>query len=82
MDALQPFKCPTSAIAQDPVVLPYLRDPDYSSFDIKLEARLVRFSLSTSLFALPALLRIMGHLDTGMDDLLRSYLLRLTISCG
>jgi fumarylacetoacetase len=37
LDALAPFKAPTSAGAQtDPEPLPYLRDPDYSSYDIKL----------------------------------------------
>lgn len=40
LDALAPFKCPTSAVVQDPVPLPYLRDPDYSSFDINLEVTL------------------------------------------
>eukprot|EP00814_Leptocylindrus_danicus_P007188 CAMPEP_0116022932 /NCGR_PEP_ID=MMETSP0321-20121206/11275_1 /TAXON_ID=163516 /ORGANISM="Leptocylindrus danicus var. danicus, Strain B650" /LENGTH=449 /DNA_ID=CAMNT_0003494085 /DNA_START=75 /DNA_END=1424 /DNA_ORIENTATION=- len=35
--ALEPFKCPTSAKEQsDPEPLEYLRDPDYSSYDILL----------------------------------------------
>lgn len=38
IDALEPFACPTSAIEQtDPTPLPYLRDPNYSSYDVKLE---------------------------------------------
>ena len=38
IDALEPFACQTSAIAQtDPVPLPYLQDPNYSSYNIKLE---------------------------------------------
>lgn len=38
IDALEPFRCPTSAGSQtDPEPLPYLRDPSYSSFNIKLE---------------------------------------------
>lgn len=38
LDALAPFKAPTSAVAQtDPEPLPYLRDPDYTSYDVKLE---------------------------------------------
>jgi len=37
-DALAPFRCPTSAkVQKDPEVLPYLRDPDYSSYDLQLE---------------------------------------------
>jgi len=36
-EALEPFKISTSAGTQhDPVPLPYLQDPDYSSFDIQL----------------------------------------------
>ena len=36
-DALEPFRCPTSAGKQDnPVPLPYLQDPKYSSYDLKL----------------------------------------------
>jgi fumarylacetoacetase len=36
-EALEPFKTATSAGLQDnPLPLPYLRDPDYSSFDIQL----------------------------------------------
>ena len=35
--ALEPFTCPTSYEKQDdPQPLPYLRDPEYSSFDINL----------------------------------------------
>ena len=38
LDALEPFRCPTSAGEQsDPVPLEYIRDPSYSSYDIKLE---------------------------------------------
>ena len=37
LDALEPFRCPTSVGKQDnPVPLPYLRDPKYSSYDINL----------------------------------------------
>merc|ERR1719293_236793 len=37
-EALEPFKCPTSAGVQDnPQPLPYLRDPNYSSYDLRLE---------------------------------------------
>jgi len=36
-EALEPFVCPTSAVVQtDPEVLPYLRDPNYTSYDLKL----------------------------------------------
>ena len=36
--ALAPFKCATSAGSQaEPTPLPYLQDPDYSSFDVALE---------------------------------------------
>ena len=38
MAALEAFKCPTSAGEQvDPLPLPYLRDPEYGSYDIKLQ---------------------------------------------
>lgn len=38
LEALEPFRCPTSAGAQtEPVPLPYLRDPKYGSYDVKLE---------------------------------------------
>jgi len=41
LDALEPFRCTTSAgeVQTDPEPLPYLRDPDYarSSYDIRLE---------------------------------------------
>jgi len=41
LDALRPFLCPTSACTQDnPVPLPYLREPDYPSYDIHLEVSL------------------------------------------
>lgn len=41
-DALEAFRCPTSAIAQDsPQPLPYLRDPDYSSYDLRLQVDMV-----------------------------------------
>jgi len=37
-EALLPFRCATSAGSQaEPVPLPYLRDPNYSSYDIQLE---------------------------------------------
>lgn len=39
LDALEPFKCHTSAGPEgqkDPEPLPYLRDPNYGSYDIKL----------------------------------------------
>lgn len=38
-EALEAFRCATSSGAQDPVVLPYLRDPDYSSYDVQLDVR-------------------------------------------
>jgi len=34
--ALEAFTCPTSAGQQDPVPHPYLRDPKYGSYDLKL----------------------------------------------
>lgn len=38
LDALEPFRCPTSAEQQnDPVPLDYIQDPTYSSYDVKLE---------------------------------------------
>lgn len=38
LDALEPFRCATSAGQQtDPVPLPYLQDPSYGSYDIALE---------------------------------------------
>eukprot|EP00614_Pseudopedinella_elastica_P033330 CAMPEP_0172644022 /NCGR_PEP_ID=MMETSP1068-20121228/238991_1 /TAXON_ID=35684 /ORGANISM="Pseudopedinella elastica, Strain CCMP716" /LENGTH=697 /DNA_ID=CAMNT_0013458203 /DNA_START=39 /DNA_END=2132 /DNA_ORIENTATION=+ len=38
MDALEPFRSATSAGAQsDPPVLPYLADPQYGSYDVRLE---------------------------------------------
>ena len=41
LDALRPFLCPTSAGTQDnPIPLPYLRDPTYASYDIQLEVGL------------------------------------------
>ena len=36
-EALQPFRCPTSAGKQDPMPLPYLRDPNYESFDLDIK---------------------------------------------
>ena len=42
LDALKPFKCPTSWGKQtNPVPHPYLVDPDYSSFDIKLSVSIL-----------------------------------------
>lgn len=41
-DALAPFACPTSAGEQtNPHPLPYLRDPNYSSYDLSLEIDMV-----------------------------------------
>lgn len=41
-DALQPFKCPTSAGVQDkPEPLEYLQDPNYSSYDLQLEIDMI-----------------------------------------
>jgi fumarylacetoacetase len=37
LEALEPFKCSTSAGVQDPVPLPYLRDPEYHSYDVSLD---------------------------------------------
>jgi len=38
IDALKPFRCETSwKVQDDPKPLPYLQDPDYSSFDINIE---------------------------------------------
>jgi fumarylacetoacetase len=34
--AFKEFECPTSAGVQDPKPLPYLQDPNYTSYDIKL----------------------------------------------
>lgn len=40
-EALEPFRCETSAGSQTaPVPLEYLRDPDYSSYDVALEVAL------------------------------------------
>ena len=36
-EALAAFRCATSVGAQDPTPLPYLRDPNYSSYDVALE---------------------------------------------
>ena len=37
LEALEPYRCPTSAVTQsDPVPLPYLQDPTYSSYDVAL----------------------------------------------
>lgn len=42
LDALEPFRCKTSAgVQDDPVPLPYLQDANYSSYDIKLEVDLI-----------------------------------------
>ena len=42
LEALQPFRCPTSAGKQtDPVPLPYLRDPYYDSFNLELTAAIM-----------------------------------------
>jgi len=41
LDALEPFRAPTSAGTQsDPVPLPYLQDPTYSSYDVDLTVAL------------------------------------------
>eukprot|EP00550_Attheya_septentrionalis_P004397 CAMPEP_0198280316 /NCGR_PEP_ID=MMETSP1449-20131203/400_1 /TAXON_ID=420275 /ORGANISM="Attheya septentrionalis, Strain CCMP2084" /LENGTH=448 /DNA_ID=CAMNT_0043975629 /DNA_START=242 /DNA_END=1588 /DNA_ORIENTATION=- len=45
--ALEPFKCPTSAITQtEPVPLEYLRDPDYGSYDVKLEVKIQSLTMT------------------------------------
>jgi len=41
LDALEPYRCATSAGKQDPEPLPYLQDPKYSSYDMKLEVDLI-----------------------------------------
>mmetsp|Transcript_103076 Transcript_103076/g.250356 ORF Transcript_103076/g.250356 Transcript_103076/m.250356 type:complete len:472 (-) Transcript_103076:31-1446(-) len=47
VDALEPFAAPTSAGAQtDPVPLPYLQDPKYGSYDIRLEVQLASASFA------------------------------------
>ena len=46
-EALEPFKTPTSAGTQDdPVPLPYLRDPDYSSFDVQLSVAIQSLTMN------------------------------------
>lgn len=40
VDALEPFICPTSSKVQLPHTLDYLIDPNYSSYDIKLEVQI------------------------------------------
>ena len=41
LDALAPFACPTSAGVQaNPTPLPYLRDPDYASYDVALSVEI------------------------------------------
>lgn len=41
LDALEPFRCKTSAVEQkDPVPLPYLQDKNYSSYDVNLEVQI------------------------------------------
>ena len=37
LEALEPFRCATSTGAQDPPPLAYLRDPQYGSYDVRLE---------------------------------------------
>jgi fumarylacetoacetase len=37
LDALEPFRCATSAGVQEPTPLPYLQDPNYGSYDIQLQ---------------------------------------------
>ena len=39
-DALEPFRCASSAGTQEPTPLPYLRDPAYGSYDVRLEVSL------------------------------------------
>lgn len=41
LEALEPFVCSTSSGVQDPVPLPYLQDPHYSSYDVNLEVTLL-----------------------------------------
>lgn len=46
-EALDPFQCPTSAGTQrDPQPLPYLQDPNYSSYNLQLEVDMVTPSKS------------------------------------
>ena len=40
VDALEPFRCATSAGTQQPTPLPYLQDPSYSSYDVALTVEL------------------------------------------
>lgn len=40
MAALEPFRVPTSSGRQDPEPHPYLRDPNYGSYDVQLEVSL------------------------------------------
>lgn len=40
LDALEPFRCLTSAGVQDPVPLPYIQDPNYGSYDIQLQVNI------------------------------------------
>jgi len=49
LDALEPFRCETSAVKQDdPAPLPYLQDPNYGSYDIALEVDLTPQSSSAA----------------------------------
>jgi len=49
LDALEPYRCETSAVKQDdPVPLEYLRDPNYSSYDVALEVDLTTKEGSTT----------------------------------
>ena len=48
-EALEPFKTRTSAGTQyDPVPLPYLHDPDYSSFDVQLSVAIQSASMKNA----------------------------------
>jgi len=52
LDALEPFRCQTSAgVQDDPVPLEYLRDPQYGSYDINLEVDLITPEGSTTTIA-------------------------------
>eukprot|EP00928_Gymnodinium_smaydae_P059597 TRINITY_DN4298_c0_g1_i5.p1 TRINITY_DN4298_c0_g1~~TRINITY_DN4298_c0_g1_i5.p1 ORF type:complete len:707 (-),score=73.38 TRINITY_DN4298_c0_g1_i5:148-2268(-) len=48
LDALEPYRCETSAVKQEPTPLPYLQDPNYGSYDVKLEVDLITQEGSTT----------------------------------
>jgi 2-keto-4-pentenoate hydratase/2-oxohepta-3-ene-1,7-dioic acid hydratase in catechol pathway len=54
LEALEPFRCATSAGAQtEPVPLPYLRDPAYGSWDVQLEVAIAPTGDAAVAAALP-----------------------------